>query len=91
MATTPPPYEPGPQQPVGPAVGKDRTTMWGVLGIIFALCCGPLGVVFGVLSLMNARRVGRQPTLGIIAIVIAALTIIGNIVANAKGAYRNVY
>lgn len=87
MATTPP-YQQGPP-PVAP--GRDRTTLWGVLGIVVGLCCGPLGVVFGVLSLMNARRVGRQPTLGIIAIVLSALTIVGNIVANANGAYRGLY
>ena len=81
---TPPPYY-GQQPPA--AAGNDKTTLWGVLGIVFALCCAPLGIVFGVLSLMEARKVGKQPTLAYIAFGLAALTIVGNIVAVSTGAY----
>jgi hypothetical protein len=81
---TPPPYY-GQQPPA--AAGNDKVTLWGVLGIVFALCCTPLGIVFAVLSLLEARKVGKQPTLAYIAFGIAALGIIGNIIAVSTGAY----
>lgn len=67
------------------ASGNDRTTLWGVLGIIFAFCCGILGLVFGILCITSARNNNKPPTLGIIAIVISALNIIGGIVYSASG------
>src|SRR5690348_6442419 len=57
---TPPPYY-GQQPPAAP--GNDKVTLWGVLGIVFAICCWPLGIVFGVLGLLEARKVGKPPTL----------------------------
>lgn len=83
---TPPPYGPPPgygSQP--PAAGNDKTTLWGVLGIVFAFCCAPLGAVFGVLSLLEAKKVGKQPTLAYVAFAIAALVIVTNIVLAVTG------
>ena len=62
-----------------PAVsGRDRTTLWGVLGIVIGLiCCGVLGVIFGYLSIRDARRYGNSPVLGWIAIVLSVLNIVG--------------
>jgi Na+/proline symporter len=71
--------------PASPSTGNDRTTLWGVLGIIFAFCCGILGLIFGILSITSARNNSKPPTLGVIAIVISALNIIGGIVYSATG------
>ena len=48
-------------------------TLWGVLGIVFAICCWPLGIVFGVLGLLEARKVGKPPTLAYVAFGIIVL------------------
>ena len=79
---TPPPYY-GQQPPAAP--GNDKVTLWGVLGIVFAICCWPLGLVFAVLGLMEAKKVGKQPTLAYIAFGIIALNFILNIVLAATG------
>ncbi|WP_305789779.1 DUF4190 domain-containing protein [Symbioplanes lichenis] len=81
---TPPPYGPPPT-----AASNDKTTLWGVLGIVFAFCCLPLGVVFSVLSLLEAKKVGKQPTLAYVGFGIAALSLILNIVLAATGSYSN--
>ena len=81
---TPPPYY-GQQPPA--AAGNDKTTLWGVLGIVFSLCCVPLGIVFAILSLLEAKKVGKQPTLAYIAFGIAALGIVLNIIVVASGGY----
>jgi len=64
--------------------GRDNTTLFGVIGIITAICCGIIGLIFGILSIMQARRVGKAPVLGWIAIVISVVNIIGGIVWNAN-------
>lgn len=84
---TPPPYY-GQQPPAAP--GNDKTTLWGVLGIIFALCCLPLGIVFSVLSLLEAKKVGKQPTLAYVGFGIAALALVVNIIAAASGAFSSI-
>jgi hypothetical protein len=80
---TPPPYYNGPP-PAAP--GNDKVTLWGVLGIVFAFCCWPLGVVFGILGLLEARKVGKQPTLAYVAFGIIVLALIVNIILAATGA-----
>ena len=80
---TPPPYYYGPP-PAAP--GNDKVTLWGVLGIVFAFCCWPLGVVFGILSLLEARRYGKQPTLAYVTFGIIVLALIVNIILAATGA-----
>jgi len=67
----------------GPA-GKDNTQLFGIIGIITAICCGPIGLIFGILSIMQARKWGKSPVLGVIAVVIAVLNIIGGIVWNVN-------
>lgn len=69
------------------ASGNDRTTLFGVLGIIFAFCCGILGIVFGILAITQARSNNKPPTLGVIAIVISILNIIGSAVYYGTGSY----
>jgi hypothetical protein len=79
---TPPPYY-GQQPPA--ASGNDKVTLWGVLGIVFAICCWPLGIVFGVLGLLEARKVGKPPTLAYIAFAIVAIALVLNIVLAVTG------
>ena len=79
---TPPPYY-GEQPPA--AAGNDKVTLWGVLGIVFALCCPILGIVFSVLCLLEAKKVGKPQTLAIIGFVIAGLSLIVNIILAATG------
>ena len=80
---TPPPYY-GQQPPAAP--GNDKVTLWGVLGIVFAICCWPLGIVFAVLGLMEAKKVGKKPTLAYVAFGLIVLSLIVNIVLAATGA-----
>ncbi|MEN3307110.1 MAG: hypothetical protein V7603_3312 [Micromonosporaceae bacterium] len=72
----PPP--PGPYPGAAPA--NDRTTLFGVLGIIIGLiCCWPAGIVLGVLSIQRAKQSGQAPTLGYLAIGASVLGVIWNI------------
>ena len=64
-----------PPQPATPA--NDRTTLFGVLGIVGAFCCPILGVIFGFLCLQESKKAGKPPTLAYIGIVLSILAIIG--------------
>jgi threonine/homoserine/homoserine lactone efflux protein len=79
---TPPPYY-GQQPP--PAAGNDKVTLWGVLGIVFAICCWPLGIVFAVLGLLEARKVGKPPTLAYVAFGLIAVLLVVNVILAATG------
>ena len=69
-------YPPPAAQPA-----SDKTTLWGVLGIVIGLiCCWPLGLLFAFLSLREAQKVGKQPTLAYIAFACCAIGIIWNII-----------
>jgi hypothetical protein len=81
--------QPGYPAPAAPA-GNDRTTLWGVLGIVGAFCCWPLGVVFAILCLMEARKYGKSPTLAYVAFGILALGLITNIIFFASGALSHI-
>ena len=80
---TQPPVVPQP----APAAG-DKVTLWGVLGIIFSICCWPLGIVFDILGLQEAKRVGKPPTLAYIGFGLAALALIFSILQWTVGIYR---
>jgi hypothetical protein len=71
----------------GPAAtpANDRTTLWGVLGIVFAFCCPILGAVFAFLSFNDAKKTGKPPTLAYVGWALAALNIVLNIVLAASG------
>jgi len=70
-----------PMPPAAAPAGSDKTTLWGVLGIVIGLiCCAPAGIVFGVLSMNEAKKVGKPTTLGIIAIAVSVLNIVVGIV-----------
>lgn len=70
-------------QPAQPA-GKDNSQLFGWIGIIGGLCCGIIGLVFGVLSIMQAKKWGSSPILGYVAIGIAVLNFIGGAIYNAN-------
>ncbi|MER5701280.1 DUF4190 domain-containing protein [Micromonospora sp. NPDC002296] len=77
-----------PYPPPPPAAGRDRTTLWGVLGIVLGLiCCGVLGIVFGYLSVRDAKRYGQSPVLGYLAIAFGVINIIGSLILRATGNY----
>jgi hypothetical protein len=71
-----PPMAPPP--PGGPtaATGKSYTTLFGVLGLVFSLCGGLLGIAFGGLSVWQAKKHGESPVLGIVAIVLSVIFLI---------------
>jgi hypothetical protein len=74
--------------PAAAAQSRDRTILWGTLGIIIGLlCCGILGVVFGALSLRDAGRYGNTRVIGVIAIVVSVLNMIGSGTLAATGNY----
>ncbi|GAB3139747.1 hypothetical protein GCM10027290_09450 [Micromonospora sonneratiae] len=80
------PYPPPPPPP--PVAGKDRSTLWGVLGIVIGLiCCGILGLVFGYLSIRDAKRFGKSPALGWVAIVLSIVNIVGGVILQTTGNY----
>ena len=62
------PVASGPARPAG-----DRTMLYGVLGIVCGVLCFPVGIPLGVLSLREARRTNRRPTLAIISFVVGGL------------------
>ncbi len=56
-----------------------------MLGIVFGLfCCGILGIVFGDLSIRDARRYGKSPLLGCLAIAFGVINIIGSAILRAR-------
>jgi hypothetical protein len=82
--TVTPPYAQYPPPAATP--GTDRSTLWGVLGIVVGLiCCGALGILFGALSIRDAKRFGKSPVLGWVAIVVSVVNIIVGIIVGATG------
>ncbi|PZG16872.1 hypothetical protein C1I95_16630 [Micromonospora craterilacus] len=78
------PYPPPPPPPAG----RDRTTLWGVLGIVTGLlCCGILGIVFGWLSVRDAKRYAKSPVLGYLAIAFGVLNIVVSLILRSTGNY----
>jgi hypothetical protein len=67
------------------AAGTDKTTLFGVLGIILALCCWPAGLIFAILSLNQAKKFGNQPTLAYIGFGLAALSLVVGIAGASLG------
>jgi hypothetical protein len=71
------------------AASNDKVTLYGVLGIVGAFCCWPLGVVFAILCLTESKKYGKQPTLAYVAFGILALGLVLNIVLFSTGALTN--
>ena len=72
--------------PGAPApAGNDKTTLFGVLGIVLGLCCWPAGLVFAILSLNQAKKFGNQPTLAYVAFAVVALNLVFGIFGATQG------
>ncbi|WP_026208235.1 hypothetical protein [Catelliglobosispora koreensis] len=73
MTDAPPPGS----EPVNPvshpsdaamAKPKDNAQLYGIIGVIAAfICCPPLGILFGWMSMTEAKKLGRDDTLGKVA------------------------
>jgi hypothetical protein len=72
-----------------PAAANDKVTLYGVLGIVGAFCCWPLGVVFAVLCLMEAKKFNKPPTLAYVAFGVLALGLVLNIVWFTTGMFTS--
>jgi hypothetical protein len=58
----------------------------GILGIVFAVCCWPVGLVLGILSYnQSGKQPGGNRTLGMVAIGLSVLFGIYNIILVATG------
>ncbi|WP_254548680.1 hypothetical protein [Catellatospora tritici] len=78
----PPPPVPSPYGVAPPPAGKDNTQLFGIIGIVTAVaCCAPVGILFGWLSMKEAREHGQDQTLGKVAfwlgIAFTILTLLG--------------
>ncbi|MPZ28949.1 MAG: hypothetical protein GEV12_21750 [Micromonosporaceae bacterium] len=63
------------------AAGNDKTTLFGVLGLIIGLiCCSPAGIVLGILSVNQAKQHGSPPTLGYVAVVVSCIALVFGII-----------
>lgn len=82
------PYPPGAYAAPGPH--KNNTLLYGILGIVFAVvCCPPVGVLFGWLSMNEAKKTGSDDTLGKVGfwlgIAFTAIGVLGVIIAICAG------
>jgi hypothetical protein len=82
--TPPPPATPPQPPPMAQPAGKDNTQLFGWIGIIGGICCAIIGIVFGILSIMQAKKFNNSPVLGYVALGVSALNIIGGIIYNAS-------
>lgn len=64
------------QYPMQPPPRSDNTTLFGVLGIVLAICFWPAGLVFSILALNAAARVNKPRTLGVIGLILSVIAII---------------
>lgn len=84
------PYESGAMNPV--QSGNDKAMIYGIIGIIVAVaCCAPLGILFGYMSMQEARKQGKDETIGKVGfwlgIVFTALGVVGVILAVCLGGF----
>ena len=68
-----------PMVPQPAPAAKDNTQLFGILGIVLGVCCWPLGIVFAVLSHLQANKNGKPATLAIVGYVVAGVVAIGSI------------
>ena len=95
MSDQPPPPPMLPPEPVGPVQpgalpSRDNVQLYGVLGIVTAvLCCPLLGILFGYLSIQDAKKLGKDETIGKVAlwlgIGILALSVVSGILFACLG------
>lgn len=73
-----------PGAPAAPG-GNDKTTLFGVLGIILAICCWPAGLVFAILSLNESKKHRSSPGLAYAAFAVIGIVVLLNIVGLTQG------
>ncbi|MBV1849691.1 hypothetical protein KUA19_06060 [Catellatospora sp. NEAU-YM18] len=79
-----------PPGPVTPGGGQDKAKIFGIIGIVTAICCtGVLGIIFGWLSLREAKRTGTSTALGWIAIVLGVLALCKDVWVFRYGVFNN--
>lgn len=71
---------------------KNNTQLYGILGIVFAVvCCPLLGILFGWLSMNEAKKTGSDDTLGKVGfwlgIAFTAIAVVSGIIALCAGAF----
>jgi hypothetical protein len=76
-----------PAQP--PAAANDKVTLWGVLGIVLGFCCWPVGLIFAILGLQEAKKFNKPPTLAYVGFGVVALNLLWTIFAISTGFYSN--
>ncbi|WP_348650517.1 hypothetical protein [Catellatospora sp. KI3] len=78
-----------PPNPVAPG-GQDKARIFGIIGIVTAICCtGVLGIIFGALSVREAKRTGTSAVLGWIAIVLGVLGLCKDVWVIRYGPFSN--
>jgi Na+/proline symporter len=75
----------GPYPPPAAQPANDKTQLWGILGIVGAICCPILGIIFGFLCLNEAKKSGKPPTLAYVAFALSAVNIVIGIILSATG------
>ena len=93
----PPPPGYGPPPPgYGPPPNPSSSTpmVLGIIGIVMAGCCWPIGLTLGILSYTQAKKQpAANTTLGVVAIALSILSAVVNVAALASGHgfvyYRN--
>lgn len=74
-----PPYTPAPgyPPPPPPPPGNDKSQLFGILGLVIGLlCCSPAGIVLGVLSMNEAKKVGKPTGLGLAAVIVSSASLV---------------
>ncbi len=71
---------------------RDNTQLFGILGIVLAVvCCPLLGILFGYLSMQEAKKYGKDQTLGKVGfwlgIAMLAVSVIATIIAVCAGGF----
>jgi hypothetical protein len=77
---------PPPGQPYGApaAPANDRTSLFGWIGIVTAFLCCPVGLVFGGLSIWQAKKNQSSATLGYVAIACSIVSFIVGLIIRAS-------
>ena len=78
--------------PAPEPAARDNTQLFGILGIVLAVACCPLlGILFGYLSMQEARKFGKDQTLGKIGfwlgIALLVVSVVGTIIAVCAGGF----
>jgi hypothetical protein len=72
--------------PMGqPAAQSNVPMILGILGIVFDICCVPVGLTLGIVSFIMAKQRGQSQTLGLVAIILGVALVVVNGILLATG------